>query len=260
MPRTNRLLLPGHIYHLTHRCHNGGFLLRFNNIRDQYRLRLWQSVRKFGISILNFCITSNHTHILVIVHRPARLSTFMRHLEGEFASRYNRLKHRRGAFWNERYHATLVEDGCHLWNCVHYIDLNMVRAGVIHHPIDWPWCGYQEVVGRRLRYKILDMDELLRLSGQSDPKMFASWYGIGLDHALKKANGRQAFWTESIAVGSEGFVRSIAKSSIKRKRLVYKKASEDHWYVCESVESYSPSNVRDSMSKLCLKAKKPMIF
>jgi len=31
-------------------------------------------------------------------------------------------------FWNDRYHATLIEDGKHFWNCSHYIDLNMVRA------------------------------------------------------------------------------------------------------------------------------------
>jgi REP element-mobilizing transposase RayT len=78
--------------------------------------------------MLNYCITSNHTHLLLKVGYPARISTFMRHLEGEFASSYNRRKCRRGAFWSERYHATLIEDGCYFWNCMHYIDLNMVRA------------------------------------------------------------------------------------------------------------------------------------
>ncbi len=246
MPRTKRFLLPGHIYHLTHRCHNGSFFLRSNNIRDQYRLRLWQAIRKFSISILNYCITSNHTHMLLVVHRPARLSAFMRHLEGEFASCYNRLKHRCGAFWNERYHATLIEDGCHLWNCMRYIDLNMVRAGVIRHPIDWHWCGYQEIVGRRLRYRVLDLNELLRLREQYDLQSFASWYNVELDQALQRACGRQAFWTESIAVGSEAFVRDITMSSVHRKRLIFKKGSEDDWYVCDSMGSYFISTPQKS--------------
>jgi putative transposase len=242
MPRTARLLLPGQIYHLTHRCHNGSFFLRFGNIRDQYRLRLWQAALKFSISILNFSITSNHTHILLIVHRPARLSAFMRHLEGEFAAHYNRLKRRSGGFWNERYHATLIEDGCHLWNCMRYIDLNMVRAGVIQHPIDWLWCGYQEIVGRRLRYRVLNLDELLRLREHGDLKAFADWYNIGLDQALKTASGRQAYWTESIAVGSEAFVRGISLSSTNRKRFVFKKGSDEDWYVCDPAGLYSRAN------------------
>jgi putative transposase len=32
MPRANRYLLPGQIAHLTHRCHNREFLLRFRNL------------------------------------------------------------------------------------------------------------------------------------------------------------------------------------------------------------------------------------
>ena len=73
-----------------------------------------------------------------VAQRSAFVSIFMRHLEGEFASHYNRHKRRHGAFWSERYHSTLIEDGPHLWKCMRYIDLNMVRAGVVCHPIDRP--------------------------------------------------------------------------------------------------------------------------
>ena len=31
----------------------------------------------------------------------------------------------------DRYHCTMIEDGPHLWNGMVYIDLNMVRAGVV---------------------------------------------------------------------------------------------------------------------------------
>jgi hypothetical protein len=34
-----------------------------------------------------------------------------------------------------------------------YIDLNMVRAGVVTHPSAWAWCGYEELVGERQRYR-----------------------------------------------------------------------------------------------------------
>lgn len=29
MPRANRYIKPGYVYHMTHRCHNRKFLLRF---------------------------------------------------------------------------------------------------------------------------------------------------------------------------------------------------------------------------------------
>ena len=73
----------------------------------------------------------------------------MQSLEGDFAQFYNRRKGRQNAFWGDRYHATMIESGEHLWGCLLYIDLNMVRAGVVDHPKDWPWTGYQELMGHR---------------------------------------------------------------------------------------------------------------
>ncbi|MBW2072302.1 MAG: hypothetical protein JRI89_13745 [Deltaproteobacteria bacterium] len=41
--------------------------------------------------------------------------------------------------------ATAVESGEHLLRCIVYIDLNMVRAGVVNHPSQWSFCGYREI-------------------------------------------------------------------------------------------------------------------
>lgn len=241
MPRSARILLPEHVYHLTHRCHNGSFFLGFDTARIEYRRRLWQAVRRFEIIMLNYCLTSNHTHLLLKVRSAARISTFMRHLEGEFASHYNRLKHRRGAFWSERYHATLIEDGSHLWKCMHYIDLNMVRAGVVDHPAQWQWCGYHEIAGLRQRYRILDLQELLRLGGTEDRSAFSALYDMGLDQSIKNASGRrEPHWTESMAVGSEAFVRRIAALSKRRKKLEIREWTDASWYVRDPAACYLP--------------------
>jgi len=240
MPRIARMLLPGHIYHLTHRCHNGAFFLGFDVVRNEYRRRLWKAVRQFRILMLNYCITSNHTHLLLKVRRPTAVSVFMRHLEGEFAANYNRRKRRRGAFWSERFHATLIEDSPHLWRCMRYIDLNMVRAGVVRHPADWPWCGYQEIALHRQRYRILDLGELLRLKGMNDLETFAKCYRAELSQKLESGIGsREPHWTESIAVGSEVFVRSMAVLAKTRKRLVITEYAGNSWYVRDPTASYA---------------------
>jgi putative transposase len=240
MPRSARILLPGHIYHLTHRCHNGSYFLRFNIVRANYRRRLWQCVLQFGIQMLNYCITSNHTHLLLIAAQPNRISVMMRHLEGEFASYFNRREGRSGTFWNERYHSTLIEDGSHLWNCMNYIDLNMVRAGVVDHPGDWRWCGYQEIMGLRQRYRILDLEELVRLGGATDQSGFARWYDTGLTIRIKSGSlQREPIWTESIAVGSKGFVSRIATLARERKNLEINNLGENCWFVREPNEHYA---------------------
>lgn len=84
MPRANRYLLPGHSYHLTHRCHDRSFLFRFGRDRREYRRRLRQAVRQFRVTLLAYCITSNHTHLLCRAPEPGIISSFMQWLEGGF--------------------------------------------------------------------------------------------------------------------------------------------------------------------------------
>ena len=162
MPCANRYILPGYVYHLTHSCHNRKFLLRCRLDRIEYCTRLRAAVRKYRISLFGFCVTCNHVHLLGMCKRLSDLSRFMQHLEGEFADYYNRRKRRCDAFWGDRFNCTMIDGGEHLWNCLSYIDLNMVRAGVVSHPNEWAWCGYHEIFGKRQRYRLLDIKRLVK--------------------------------------------------------------------------------------------------
>ena len=89
MPRANRYIQPGCLYHLTHRCHDRRFLFRFARDRNEYRKRLRASLKQSPVSLLAYCITSNHSHLLVEAGAPAGISRMMQRLEGEFAEWYN---------------------------------------------------------------------------------------------------------------------------------------------------------------------------
>jgi len=65
MPRANRYLVPGYICHVTHRCHNRSYLFKFARDREEYRKRLRQSLPCYGVELLTYTITSNHTHLLL---------------------------------------------------------------------------------------------------------------------------------------------------------------------------------------------------
>jgi putative transposase len=108
----------------------------------------------------------------------------MHDLQGEFAEWHNFRRKRSNAFWGGRYHATMIESGTHLWNCMTYIDLNMVKAGEVKHPHEWKWGGYDELVGARRRYTVLRMDKLLELVGSGSREEFAR------DYAAASRTGR----------------------------------------------------------------------
>jgi len=65
MPRANRISLPGHVWHISHRCHHRQFLLTFACDRKCWRRWLFESRKRFDLCVLNYVATSNHIHLLV---------------------------------------------------------------------------------------------------------------------------------------------------------------------------------------------------
>jgi putative transposase len=234
MPRANRYFVPGKLYHLTHRCHDREFLFRFARDRDAYRQALWSSLRQAQIWVLAYCVTCNHIHLLVRSETTDAVSRWMQQLEGEFAQAYNRRKRRSGAFWGDRFHCTMVEGGKYLWRCMVYIELNMVRAGVVKHPAEWPWCSYQEWAGVRRRYRVIQPAECLSLCGAANAEAFRSQYERLIEDRLARDMVREPEWTESIAVGSRAFVEEIAPTILSRQQLERVPCGADAWVLRET--------------------------
>lgn len=133
MPRANRYYIPGCVWHITHRCHKKEFLLKFE--KDWLR---WSCCQKSTVDCR------------------------------ENWPRYNRRKDRKGAFWEDRYHATAVEQGEHLAQCLVYIDLNMVRAGVVKHPEEYRHSAFVEIMSPPKRYAVIDDKTLMNQFGITD--------------------------------------------------------------------------------------------
>ncbi len=120
MPRRRRGLLDHTCYHITHRCHERDFLLKFGVDRDRYIDFLFRTKNRFRIEILNYIVTSNHVHLLVWSRNSDNISRAIQYLDGRFAQLYNRRKGREGAFWRDRYSITAIESGVHLSRCLFY--------------------------------------------------------------------------------------------------------------------------------------------
>lgn len=105
---------------------------------------LFEAKKRFGLTILGYMIPSNNTHLLVIDDGPSDvISKSMQLIDGRTGQEYNQRKSRKGAFWEDRYHATAIEGDDHLFRCMVYIDLNMVRTGIVSHFVNnrrfiWP--------------------------------------------------------------------------------------------------------------------------
>jgi len=240
MARANRHYIPGYVWHITHRCHKREFLLKFVRDRRRWLHWLFEGKKRFGTCILNYAVTSNHIHLLVRDGKEGEvIPQTMQLIAGRTGQEYNQRKNRNGAFWEDRYHATAVEPGPHLFRCMVYIDLNMVRAGVVTHPSEWPFGGYNEIENGRERYGLVDHKSLMDLLGIGRMEELKENYRGWVEESLVVKDGRrEPRWTESIAVGSEGFVeytkatlgiKGIGREVIEKEGVCELREPETHY-------------------------------
>ena len=208
MPRASRVFCRGFVWHITHRCHQKKFLLKFARDRRRWRHWLFEARRRYRLCVLNYIATSNHIHLLVVDQGNREIATSMQLIAGRTAQEYNRRKKRKGAFWEDRYHATAVQADHHLIRCLNYIDLNMVRADVVCHPREWEISGFHEIQSPRQRKGIIDHNTLCELVGISTVERLKHAHNDWVADALMKSR-RDPVWTESVAVGDEYFLANL---------------------------------------------------
>jgi putative transposase len=161
MARAKRHYIPGQIWHITQRCHKREFLLKLIKDRRKWLQWLFEAKRRYGLVILNYTETSNHIHLLVLDEKGRDvIPDSLKLVAGRTGQEYNLRKERKGAFWEDRYHATAVESEQHLLRCLAYIDLNMVRNGVVSLPSDWSFGGYNEIQKPRKKCVLIAYQKL----------------------------------------------------------------------------------------------------
>jgi REP element-mobilizing transposase RayT len=92
MPRANRFFLSGHVWHITHRCHQREFLFKFSRDRTIYLRWLFEARKRFGVCVLNYVVTSNHVHLLVRDKGEGEIAQRMQLIAGRTAQQYNTRK------------------------------------------------------------------------------------------------------------------------------------------------------------------------
>ena len=177
MPRVPRMVVtdPGHhaVYHIISRTALDG--LPFKDVEKDELVRIIKRFSEvFAVDVYGYAIMGNHFHILVEMHpasslsdddvkrrymllygksdfpeaqleyfraRFTSLSAYVKEIKQRFSCFYNRRHKRRGTLWGERFKSVLVEKGETIANCLAYIDLNAVRAGIVKRPEDYRWCS-----------------------------------------------------------------------------------------------------------------------
>jgi putative transposase len=89
---------------------------------------LFEAKKRYGLSVLNYTVTCNHVHLIVKGNGDREtIPKSIQLIAGRTGQEYNLRKKRKGAYWEDRYHATAVETDSHLIQCLVYVDLHPVK-------------------------------------------------------------------------------------------------------------------------------------
>jgi len=184
-------------------------------LRDKHTWITWlfEAKKSYGLSVLNYMVTSNHVHLIVSDngHRetiPRSIQLVARRVGQD----YNQRKKCKAVFWEEHYHAPAVKSGEHLVQCLIYSDLTMVCAGVVEHSSEGPFCGYHETQNPRLRYSLIDYQRLIPLLHMKDREDLQASCKNRADEAIVAIDqSRDSTCKESIAVGNERFIEATKR-------------------------------------------------
>jgi putative transposase len=249
MARAKRHYIPGYVWHITHRCHKREFLLKFPRDRRRWIEWLYRAEKKYrGLSVLNYMVTSNHIHLLAFDDEGRNvIPSSIRLVAGRTGQEYNVRKGRKVAYWEDRYHATAVEKNRYLRKCITYIDMNMVRAGVVEHPTQWEFCGYNEIQNPRKRKGIIDFDRLKGLLGFEHYEDLKDAHSRWVDSAIQSNKyDKEDKWTQSIAVGSKSFIKKMKERLGFRARGRKIISAGDAFELREVVAPYGKADYLDS--------------
>jgi len=167
MPRPLRIEFENAYYHVMNRGAGRKNIFKSNQHREIFIELLAEANQLFGVEIHAYCLMNNHYHLLVKTPYP-NLSRSMRHINGLYTQRYNRLEKTDGALFRGRYKAIIISYDEYLLNVSRYIHLNPVTANIVEHAHQFKWSSYNYFINPANKPTWLHTRDILSMIGQAE--------------------------------------------------------------------------------------------
>jgi putative transposase len=193
-------------HHVTQRGNARRFILEADADRMVYLDLLRHHAQQQQLTLMGYCLMSNHVHLVVIPRKPEALAVAMKQTHGRYASYWNARHVSSGHAWQGRFYSCPLDDA-HLWAALRYAELNPVRAGLVHEPETWPWSSAAAHCGSAQPDVALEMETWCKRS------TFAAWREFLSEQDTEEENAaiRQCTHTGR-PLGTPEFVEGLEKS------------------------------------------------
>jgi putative transposase len=212
MSRQARVVAEAVPHHVTQRGNNRQDIFFTDDDRRFYLAMLREKSELFGLSILGYCLMTNHVHVIGVPRHFHSLAKALGQAHWRYAMYFNRRYRRSGHLWQNRYYSSPLGPS-HLLTALAYVDLNPFRAGLVGDPAEYPWSSARAHLSGADRHRLLDEWEW------SESNLRAGWgetlragTSAAADEALRHATAN------GLALGDDTFVAALEQSAGRRLR------------------------------------------
>lgn len=156
MARLARFSAANQVHLLIQRGNNGESTFIDDDDRESYLSMLRDAALGHKVQIHAYALTDNEAFLLATPADAGGLSRMMQSLGRRYVARFNQRHGRTGTLWEGRFRSTVIEAALHLRDCMCFVELAPVRAGLVHAPSDHAWSSARHHLGFAIDALVID--------------------------------------------------------------------------------------------------------
>ncbi|MCK5582228.1 MAG: transposase, partial [Elusimicrobiales bacterium] len=129
MPRTERIDIGNHVYHVLNRANARARIFDCDKDYQLFENTLEEAAEKYDMRILAYCLMPNHWHLVLYPKKDGDMARFMGWIGGTHTIRWHAAKGNigQGHLYQGRYKSFLIDADNYLLEVSRYIHLNPIR-------------------------------------------------------------------------------------------------------------------------------------
>ena len=204
MSRPLRIEYPGAWYHVMNRGRRREEIFSTSKDYDIFLAVLKETVEMLNLKVSAYCLMSNHYHLLL--HTPdGNISRCMRHINGVYTQRFNRIHQKDGQLFRGRYKAVVVDSDNYLLEVLRYIHKNPMRAGIVENVDDFIWSSHKGYCSRAKKWDWLHKDFLLAMFSEKSNQAKSAYVEFMRQHEPEEIEVFYSKKNLSFILGDEEF-------------------------------------------------------
>ena len=140
MSRSYRIDIAGY-YHIVNRGVEQRDIFLDTKDYEKFCTILNTTSLKFYVTVHCYCLMTNHYHLLIET-KNAKLSSFMKIINHQYAIYFNKKYKRVGHLWQGRFKSWYVTDERYLYTLIKYIENNPLKANMVEKLGDYNYSSY----------------------------------------------------------------------------------------------------------------------